>query len=56
MKGKEKVERPKPFMLRLSDEDKALFVAAAKEDGYDELAAWFRWLARSPAKKVLASK
>jgi hypothetical protein len=54
--AKESTGKPKPYMLRISDEDKALFIAAAKQDGYDELAAWFRWLARSRAKKVLSTK
>jgi uncharacterized protein (DUF1778 family) len=56
MSEKEKQTELKPFMMRLSEEDRKLFTAAAKEDGYDELSPWFRWLARARAKKVLAVK
>jgi hypothetical protein len=52
-KRKSQPERPKPFMLRLTEEDRALFIAAAAEDGFEQLSAWFRWLAKSRAKKVL---
>jgi hypothetical protein len=43
-------------MLRLTQEDKARFIAAAQVDGYRELAAWFRWLAGARAELVLKTK
>jgi hypothetical protein len=46
-------EPQKPFQLRLSEKDKQLFIAAAKQDGYEELAPWLRWLAKTRAKKTL---
>lgn len=54
-KASDAPDSPKPFTLRLTDEDKKLFIDAAKEDGYDELAAWLRWLAKGRAKKVLGA-
>jgi hypothetical protein len=51
-KAKQKMG-PRPFMLRLTAEDKAEFIAAAREDGYAELSAWLRSLARLRARKAL---
>jgi hypothetical protein len=46
-------ESQKLFMLRLSEKDKELFIAAARQDGYEELAPWLRWVAKTRAKKTL---
>jgi hypothetical protein len=45
----------KAFMMRLSDKDRELFVVAAKEDGFEELAPWLRWLAKNQARKTLGN-
>jgi hypothetical protein len=54
MDNKTRTDGPKPFMLRLTDEDKAHFIVASRQDGFEELAAWFRWLARIRVKLAAA--
>ncbi len=42
------------FNFRIKSEEKAAFADAAKEDGFDSLAAWFLWLARNRMKEQKA--
>lgn len=42
--------------MRLSDNDKELFVQAAKVDGFKSLTTWFKWLGSERVKQQLEAE
>ena len=51
------VADPKPiFPIRLDDDEKAKWQAAAKEDGVDQLATWIKQVVRAHIKKQKTKK